>query len=620
MKNFKKYKLYLYIFLFVLTEEIIFSFLTYKNISIYHILFSLLYSFVMYFIYLFLNNKKAVLYFLNTCLFIIFISNYLYYINYLSFIRMDVLFKSIKVVYFSNNIFEMIKNNVFDIVLLIIPFILISYLINKNKEKNKFSYKYLILVFPLYLIPILFMFFDNDSDIYSYRKLYTSVNFPIKNLSSFGVLTSIRLDTQRYVFEFKDKSFSVTINDKKYSSDEYNVTNIEFKDTNNEEIKEINSYISNNEPTKKNVYTGLLKDKNVIFILAESFNSIAINKDITPNLYKLYSEGFTFDNFYNPLFPVSTADGQYMSDISLFPSDIVHSLENCNRNYYPYSLGNVFSNRGYKTYSYHDYLYNYYDRDKYYPNMGFSVYKGIGNGLNMKDTRSDYDMVNASIDEFIREEKFMTYYLTISGHAPYNSSNKMSVKNYDKLSKYNYSDTVKYYLSTQIELDKMIGLLFEKLEKAKKLDDTVIVLIPDHVPYGLTIDEMNEISTFKRDNEFEKYRSVLTIYNKDINKYKSNDNYCSNIDILPTLLNLFGVEYDSRLMMGRDILSNNDGMIVFGNRNIVTKDYKYSNMNEYIEGDLSLDEIKDIKNNIYMKYRISRLMLENDYYRYLFKN
>lgn len=135
MKNFKKYKLYLYIFLFVLTEEIIFSFLTYKNISIYHILFSLLYSFVMYFIYLFLNNKKAVLYFLNTCLFIIFISNYLYYINYLSFIRMDVLFKSIKVVYFSNNIFEMIKNNVFDIVLLIIPFILISYLINKNKEK-----------------------------------------------------------------------------------------------------------------------------------------------------------------------------------------------------------------------------------------------------------------------------------------------------------------------------------------------------------------------------------------------------------------------------------------------------------------------------------------------------
>ena len=342
--------------------------------------------------------------------------------------------------------------------------------------------------------------------------------------------------------------------------------------------------------------------------------------DHSGRIPKLYNEGFTFENFYNPLFPVSTADGQYISDISLFPSDIVHSLENSNKNYYPYSLGNVFSSRGYKTYSYHNYLYSYYDRDKYYPNMGFSVYKGIGNGLNMKDTRSDYDMVNASIDEFIKEEKFMTYYLTISGHAPYNSNNRISIKNYNKLSKYNYSDTVKYYLSTQIELDKMMELLFEKLESAKKLDDTVIVLVPDHVPYGLTIDEMNEISTFKRDNEFEKYRSALTIYNKDINKYKGNDNYCSNIDILPTLLNLFGVEYDSRLIMGRDILSNNDGMIVFGNRNIVTKNYKYSNMNEYIDGSISLDEIKEIKNNIYMKYRISRLMLENDYYRYLFKD
>lgn len=620
MKNIKGLKLYLFVFIFILLEEILFSFLTYKNIEIYHILFSLLYSSVIYFIYLFLYSKKTFLYFLNTCIFLIFISNYLYYVNYLSFIRIDVLFKSIKVLYFSSNIFDMIKNNIIDIILLLIPFVTINYLTYKDRNKNKFSFKYLFILFIIYLIPITFMIFDRDDDIYSSKNLYSNINFPVKNLSTFGVLTSIRLDCQRYFFGFRDKGFSITINDKKYNNDEYNIVDLEFKNTNNDEIKEINSYISSKEPTKKNVYTGLLKEKNVIFILAESFNSIAINKDITPNLYKLYNEGFTFENFYNPLFPVSTADGQYISDISLFPSDIVHSLENSNKNYYPYSLGNVFSSRGYKTYSYHNYLYSYYDRDKYYPNMGFSVYKGIGNGLNMKDTRSDYDMVNASIDEFIKEEKFMTYYLTISGHAPYNSNNKMSIKNYYKLSKYNYSDTVKYYLSTQIELDKMIGLLLEKLENAKKLDDTVIVLVPDHVPYGLTIDEMNEISTFRRDNEFEKYRSALTIYNKDINKYKGNDNYCSNIDILPTLLNLFGVEYDSRLIMGRDILSNNDGMIVFGNRNIVTKNYKYSNMNEYIDGSISLDEIKEIKNNIYMKYRISRLMLENDYYRYLFKD
>lgn len=619
MKKVSRFKLFFLIFLFILFEEILFSYLTYKSFSIYLILFSLLYSFIIYFIYLFLHNKKSILYFLNTCIFLIFVSNYLYYANYLSFIRIDVLFKSLKVIYFSNNIFEIIKNNIFDLILFLIPFISINYLVYKDNCKNKFSFKYLLVIFILYLLPVSFIFFNKSNDIYSSSNLYFNINFPIKNLSSFGLLTSVRLDSQRYIFKFKDKNTSIVINDKKYSSDEYNISKLNFKDTTNDEIKEINNYINNKEPTRKNLYTGLLENKNIIFILAESFNSIAINKEITPNLYRLYSEGFTFDNFYNPLFPISTADGQYLSDISLFPSDIVHSLENCNNNYYPYSLAHVFSNKGYKTSSYHNYLYNYYDRDKYYPNMGFDVYKGIGNGLNMDDTRSDYDLVKSSIDEYINEDKFMTYYLTISGHAPYNKSNKMSIKNYNKLDKYNYSDTVKYYLSTQIELDKMIELLFKKLEDAKKLDDTVIVLIPDHVPYGLTIDEMNEISSFKRDNEFEKYRSALTIYNKDINKYKSNDNYCSNIDILPTLLNLFGVEYDSRLIMGRDILSNNDGMIVFGNRNIVTKEYKYSNMSEYIDGNVDLEKIKDVKNDIYMRYRISRLILENDYYRYLFK-
>ena len=131
---------------------------------------------------------------------------------------------------------------------------------------------------------------------------------------------------------------------------------------------------------------------------------------------------------------------------------------------------------------------------------------------------------------------------------------------------------------------------------------------------------MNEISDIKRDNEFEKYRSSLVIYNQNINKYKNSDNYCSNIDILPTILNLFGVEYDSRLFMGRDILSNGDGMVVFGNRNIVTKDYKYSNMKDIIYGEIDETEINKLKNDIYMKYRISRLMLENDYYNYLFND
>ena len=621
MKKINKYYILIFLFTYLLLEELIFSFLTYKNITIELILFSFLYSFIVYFIYL-ITNKKSILYLLNILIFLIFISNYLYFINYLSFIKINVMIKSVKVLYFSNNIIEIIKNNIIGLLLLFIPLIVVCYLIKKDNYKNKFKFniKYIITLLILYVLPIISLFITNNNDIYSKSSLYFDINFPIKNLSSFGLITSLRLDTQRYIFKFKDKGSFININNEEYSSSEYNITNIDFKKSDNEEIKEINEYFSNSIPSKKNIYSGLLKDKNLIFILAESFNYIAVKEDITPNLYRLFNDGFTFDNFYNPLFPVSTADGQYLTDISLFPSDAEHSLISTNKNYIPYSLASMFNKRDYKTYSYHNYKYDYYERDKYYPNMGFNIYKGIGNGLNMDDTRSDYDMVKSTINEYINEDKFFTYYLTISGHAPYNKDNKMSIKNLDRLDKYDYSDNVKYYLSTQIELDNMIGLLFDRLKENNKLDDTVIVLVPDHVPYGLSTDEMNELSESDKNDEFYKYKSNLVIYNKNINKYLSNDNYCSNIDILPTILNLYGFEFDSRLFMGRDILSNNDGMVVFGNRNIITKNYKYSNMNDVIYGKLDKNYLNEIKNNIYMKYRISRLILENNYYNYLFNN
>lgn len=619
MKKISKYNIFILITFYILIEEILFSTFTYKSFTIETFLFTILYSFIFYIIYL-ITNKKYTLYLINTLIFLMFISNYLYYISYLSFIKLDILFKSLKVIYFKDNIIEMIKNNTIYLILITIPFIVINYLIYKCKYKNKFNYKVLFVIPVLYLIPIISIMITNSNDIYSKNNLYFNIDFSNKNLSSFGLLTSIRLDINRYIFGFKDKSISILINENSYSKSEYNITKLNFKNSDNEEINEINKYIKNTIPTKKNIYTGLLKDKNLIFILAESFNYMAVKKDITPNLYKLFNEGYTFDNFYNPLFPVSTADGQYLTDISLFPSDASHSLVNSNKNYIPYSLAHMFDKDGYKTFSYHNYKYDYYERDKYYPNMGFNIYKGIGNGLNMDDTRSDYDLVKSSIDEYINEDKFFTYYLTISGHAPYNKDNKMSIKNLDKLDKYDYSDNVKYYLSTQIELDNMIGLLFDRLKENNKLDDTVIVLVPDHVPYGLSIDEMNELSNEDRNDEFYKYKSNLVIYNKDINKYKSNDNYCSNIDILPTMLNLYGFDFDSRLFIGRDILSNNDGVVVFGNRNIVTKNYRYSNMKDSIYGDISNKDIDILKSEVYMKYRISRLILENNYYNYLFND
>ena len=213
MKKINKYYILFFLFTYLLLEELIFSFLTYKNITIELILFSFLYSFIIYFIYL-ITNKKSILYLLNILIFLIFISNYLYFINYLSFIKINVMIKSVKVLYFSNNIIEIIKNNIIGLLLLFIPLIVVCYLIKEDNYKNKFKFniKYIITLLILYVLPIISLFITNNNDIYSKSSLYFDINFPIKNLSSFGLITSLRLDTQRYIFKFKDKGSFININ------------------------------------------------------------------------------------------------------------------------------------------------------------------------------------------------------------------------------------------------------------------------------------------------------------------------------------------------------------------------------------------------------------------------
>ena len=157
-------------FVYIFLEEILFSLFTYKNITIEIFLFSLLYSYVFYIIYL-ITNKKYTLYFIDAFVLLIFLSNYLYYVNYLSFIKTDVFFKSFNVIYFSDNILELIKNNFIYLILLIIPFMFVNYLIYKCDYKSKFSYKKVLIILLLYFIPIMSILIFDSNDIYLLIKI-----------------------------------------------------------------------------------------------------------------------------------------------------------------------------------------------------------------------------------------------------------------------------------------------------------------------------------------------------------------------------------------------------------------------------------------------------------------
>jgi len=199
----------------------------------------------------------------------------------------------------------------------------------------------------------------------------------------------------------------------------------------------------------------------------------------------------------------------------------------------------------------------------------------------------------------------------------------MASRNWDSVKDLPYSHRAKAYLATNIELDKAVAELISDLKTAGKLEDTVIVISSDHYPYGLTLDEINELSTYERDDVFEKYHMPLLIWSGDMKEPIKVDTLGSSLDVLPTVLNLFGVEYDSRLLIGRDILSDSEKIVIFSDRSFITEKGRYNAVTgEFIPNEgVEIEEgyVDEISTEIYNKYKMSALILDNDYYRYLWE-
>ena len=360
----------------------------------------------------------------------------------------------------------------------------------------------------------------------------------------------------------------------------------------------------------------------MIFILAEGFNSIAVDKDLTPTLYKLTHNGFVFDNYYSPLF-LSTTGGEFQASTGLIPSQETLKLWKNEQPTISYALGNQFSKLGYTINSYHNWSYKYYKRHKTMPTLGYNSYLACGNGLekeiNCKWLPSDVDMINVTFPKYSNNSKFMTQYITVSGHAPYliSSANSIALKNKDYVADLKYSDNIKAYLATQIELDRALATLIESLEKQGILNDTVLVLTGDHYPYSLSIDEINEISSYKRDEIIEANHSNLIIWNNQITTPIKITKVASQIDVLPTILNLFDIPYDSRLLIGHDILSDTPGLAIFSDRSWVSDKGSYwSLQNKFVakNKEVSQDYIDEINAQVANDFAISNQIIKYNFY------
>ena len=432
---------------------------------------------------------------------------------------------------------------------------------------------------------------------------------------------------------FTPSSLETSTAQQTYTSNSYNVIeDIDFAklagSTDSAILKATDEYLAKVTPSRKSNYTGLLKDYNLITICAESFCPWFISEELTPTLYKMTHTGIIFENYYGSFQSVTT-NGEYTMCMGLFPdmsrTKTDSSFNVAGTNYLPFCLGNALNEMGYTSYGYHDYIGDFYNRNITHANMGYN-FKAADSGLNVKIDwpSSDLEMMEASVDDYINSSSpFHAYYMTFSGHYQYNWDNAMSAKNRAAVEDLPYSDPVKAYIACNLELEYALEYLVQRLEEAGIADKTCIVLTNDHYPYGLTEEEYNELAGQTLDTKFEKFRNSFICYVPGLSQDIVVDEYCSTEDILPTLLNLFGVEYDSRLLAGTDVLSSGIHAAILSNRSFLTKAFRYDADTETVipanEGIVISDELlQAYRQYVDNKFKLSSNIVNSDYYAHVF--
>lgn len=460
--------------------------------------------------------------------------------------------------------------------------------------------------------------------------LYYEKNIPNFSVQKLGLITTMRLDCQRMITGWSPvfvlPAEDLPVWQPPGEDDlmvEYNVMNIRFDELlaneTDECVREMHNYFLRVPPTPKNEYTGKYEGYNLILITAEGFSHLAVREDVTPTLFRMVQEGYTFTDFYTPLWGVSTSDGEYVACTGLIPKAGVWSFKRSGANHLPLVMGNQLKGLGYQTVAYHNHSYKYYGRNLSHPNMGYE-YKGIGNGLKMKNSwpRSDLEMMEKTVPEYIGDHRFHAYYMTVSGHLNYNFyGNEMAAKNKKHVKDLPYSTAAKAYLACQIEFDRAMEYLLLRLEEAGVADRTLIAISADHYPYGLERAAIEELAGKRIRNNFELYHNAFILWTKDMEPLTISEP-CSSLDIIPTLSNLLGLEYDSRLLMGRDIHSGAKPLVIFADGSFITDKGRYHAMSQKFEAlpGISVGEgyVNSMVATVVGKMYYSALILDKDYY------
>lgn len=342
----------------------------------------------------------------------------------------------------------------------------------------------------------------------------------------------------------------------------------EREDAKSLEKTDIKEYFSSRK-IRNNEFTGLAKDKNIIFIQCESLQNAVINKKyngkkITPFLNNLINSkgSIYFDNYYELLGFGNTSDAEFVSMSSVYPSlkGQAYSVYDGKTSY---ALPTLAKKMGYENIAMHGNTGKFYNRENIYPKFSFD-HVFLGESYDQTDQviigLSDKSFFEQSFN-FLREfdkkdQKFFALLVSMSTHTPFNlPENLRSIER----EKDDDTDFVYNYVNCANYTDKALKDFVEELKKSGILDKSMLVIYGDHHAYTLN-NKKNKESMERwlgRDVDFDDMMNIpLIIYLPGYEKNIKRNNIGSQVDLYPTILNLMGWDRSNIPCFGIDLLGS----------------------------------------------------------------
>ena len=418
-----------------------------------------------------------------------------------------------------------------------------------------------------------------------------------------------------------------------YSVRNFYITFIKAKKTDNEEdITFLKEEYNKEEENYQTSYTGKFKDKNVIFLQLEGTDNWLITKEDTPTLYNMMNNSINFTNHYSYYNGGgSTFNSEFAVNTGFItPLSYTQNAYSFNKNSFPYSLAKLLKNENYSVNAFHMNDGEYYSRATNYKNWGYDNYYGLKELGTYKDDSYTLDrelILNETFKEkMFSEEKFADYIITYSGHLPFTTEKGVCKKlvTEDILKEQGLEELPSDYVLPTMseedcarrqakETDYMVELLINTLTEKNLIDNTVIVVFTDHYLY--TLSDQTILDKYKDTSNNLINHTPFFIWDNG-NTKKKVTSVTSQLNILPTIINLLGLEYHPNYYIGKDALNGSYNGIVF------FSDYSWYDGNVYVDGgavtnNKYIDQVSLEDKNYYINYIIRKndLTLKYNYFK-----